>query len=212
MRDRTPVLPTHEDDTAEEPIAPSNLHHIGLKTARFEEMRTFYRDLLGVRPVLELAGSFGFYTFDLAHHRLFLLKDPSCTQPVPSSAGMHHLAFLYNTIDDLIRMYQRLKRKGIFPLFAMNHGPNTSFYYQDPDDNLIELLVDNLGADPRKGLEFFSQFQSNPALHGQLINPESYLTAWQKGATLAELHEQSFSGAFAEGAPPMPPRFFPRRG
>jgi catechol 2,3-dioxygenase-like lactoylglutathione lyase family enzyme len=211
MRERTHALTVQQQEAPEQPIAPANLHHLGLKTARFKEMRAFYQTFLGVRPVLEIEGRVGFYTFDLAHHRLALFEDPSCTQMVPTSVGMHHLAFLHASIDDLMRVYQRLKRQGILPRFAMNHGPNTSLYYQDPDGNLMELLVDNFGADAGKGLEFFSQFQSNPALHGKPINPETYLMAWQQGATLAELHEQSFAGAFAEGAASMPQGLFPKQ-
>ena len=100
----------------------------------------------------------------------------------------------------------------ILLLAAFPMGGTSIITYQDPDGTIIELQIDNFGADARKGLEFLSQFQSNPALHGKLINPETYLAAWQKGATLRELHEQSFSGAFAQGAAPIPQRLLQRRG
>jgi catechol 2,3-dioxygenase-like lactoylglutathione lyase family enzyme len=211
MKEQIPISPVQQNSTAEQPIAPANLHHIGLRTARFEEMRAFYHIFLDVRPVLEIEGNVGFYTFDGAHHRLVLFEDPACTQVVLNHVGMHHLAFIHSSVDDLMRVYQRLKRQGIFPRFAMDHGPNTALYYQDPDGNLMELQIDNFGPDTRKGLEFFSQFQSHPTLHGKPINPESYLAVWQQGATLAELHEQSFAGAFAEGAAPPPQGFLLRQ-
>lgn len=183
-------------------IPPMQLHHIGFKTARFQEMREFYRIFLGVKPSLEVEGILGFYTFDLAHHRLVLFDDPTCTEQVPTSCGMHHVAFIYD-IDDLVRTYQRLKHKGVLPYMAMNHGPNTSLYYRDPDNNSIELQVDNYGPDLRKGLEAMRAIQtsSNPieAL-GVMVNPETFLKAWQEGATLTELHERSYAGEFAEGA------------
>ena len=41
-------------------------------------------------------------------------------------------------------------------------------------------------------------FLANPI--GVPINPESYVAAWQQGASLPELHERSYAGEFAEGA------------
>src|SRR5260370_21254274 len=112
-----------EDRLDEAGIPPMQLHHIGFKTARMLEMREFYRTFLGVHPVLEVEGIAGFYTFDLAHHRLVLFHDPTCTEQVLTSAGMHHVAFIYS-LDDLMRVYQRLKLTSLPPLMAMNHCPN----------------------------------------------------------------------------------------
>lgn len=184
-------------------IPPIQLHHIGLKTARFEKMRAFYHTFLDVHPVLEVDGFGGFYTFDLAHHRLALFDDPTCTEQVPTSAGMHHVAFLYS-LDDLMRAYQRLKHKNILPLTATNHGSHMSFYYRDPDNNMLGFLVDLYGSDLRKGQEVMRAFKGSPYPPVVMINPETYLAAWQAGATLLELHERSYAGAFVEGAPSLP--------
>jgi catechol-2,3-dioxygenase len=194
----------HEEDRLDEgSLSPIQLHHIGFKTAKFLEMREFYRTLLGVYPVLEVEGFAGFYTFDLAHHRLVLFHDPTSTKQVPTSTGMHHVAFLYN-LDDLMRVYQRLKHKGLLPVMAMNHGPNTSFYYRDPDNNSLELQIDNYGPDLRKGLEAMHALQTSSNPLGVMVNPDTFLAAWQAGATLTELHERSYAGEFAEGAAPFP--------
>lgn len=199
------------DPLAEESIPPIQLHHIGFKTARFEEMREFYRAFLGVHPALEVEGVAGFYTFDLAHHRLVLFHDPTCTEQVQTSAGMHHVAFLYS-LDDLMRVYQRLKRKGLLPYMVMNHGPNTSFYYHDPDNNALELQIDNYGPDLRKGLEAMQALLTSSNPLGVMVNPETYLAAWQAGATLTELHERSYAGEFVEGAAPFPILSVPSSG
>src|SRR5215469_8956741 len=188
-----------QDRLVEGGIPLIQLHHIGFKTARFLEMREFYRTFLGVHPVLEVEGIAGFYTFDLAHHRLVLFHDPTCTEQVQASAGMHHVAFLYS-LDDLMRVYQRVKRKGLLPFMVMNHGPNTSFYYRDPDTNTVELQIDNYGPDLRKGLEAMQALQTSSHPFRVMVNPETFLAAWQAGATLTELHERSYAGEFAEGA------------
>lgn len=194
----------HEENSLDEAgIPPLQLHHIGLKTARFLEMREFYRTFLGVQAVLEVEGIVGFYTFDLAHHRLAIFHDPSCTEQVSTSAGMHHIAFIYS-LDDLMRVYQRLKHKGLLPFMVMNHGPNTAFYYHDPDNNTLELQIDNYGPDLRTGLETMRALQASPNPLGVMVNPETFLAAWQAGATLTELHERSYASEFAEGAAPFP--------
>jgi catechol 2,3-dioxygenase-like lactoylglutathione lyase family enzyme len=177
----------------EAPIAPAQLHHIAFRTAGGEQMRAFYLSFLGVHPTLEVEGFAGFYTFDLAHHRLVLFSNPSSMEAASNKTGMHHVAFEHDSVDDLMRVYQRLKRKGILPQFAMNHGPTVSFYYQDPDRNVIELQIDNFGPDPRKSLEVMYALQSSPNPLGVILNPETYLAAWQAGATLAQLHQRPYA-------------------
>ena len=39
--------------------------------------------------------------------------------------------------------FARLKDLGIEPEFCLNHGVVTSLYYAGPDQNLVELQVDN---------------------------------------------------------------------
>jgi catechol-2,3-dioxygenase len=201
MSKQTKAASQAEGDRLDEAgIPPMQLHHIAFKTAKFPEMRAFYRTFLGVPPIFE-ESSASFYTFDLAHHRLALFHDPTCTERVPTSLGMDHVAFAYS-IDDLMRTYQRLKRKGLLPDYAMNHGPSTSFYYHDPDGNTLELQFDHYGPDLRKGLEAMYALQTSSNPLEVMINPETFLAAWQAGATLAELHERSYAGEFVEGAAP----------
>jgi catechol 2,3-dioxygenase-like lactoylglutathione lyase family enzyme len=183
----------------DEVIVPARLHHVNLKAYRFEEMRAFYTALLGMHPVVEV-GTLGWYTYDSANHRLALMYLPTFTERVPESAGMHHMAFEYDALDDLMRTYLRLKKIGMLPAGVLDHGMTTSFYYRDPDGNYIELQVDNFGLYPAKSTAFMRTpaFYANPI--GVPINPESYVAAWQKGASLQEMHKRSYAGEFAEGA------------
>jgi hypothetical protein len=41
--------------------------------------------------------------------------------------------------------FARLKQTGIEPAYCLNHGVATSLYYSDPDQNMVELQVDNFG-------------------------------------------------------------------
>ncbi|HWZ20146.1 MAG TPA: VOC family protein [Ktedonobacteraceae bacterium] len=188
-----------QERSREEVIIPARLHHVNLKAYHFEEMRAFYTALIGIHPVAEV-GEFGWYTFDTANHRLALMHLPNFTERVEASAGMHHMAFEYDSLDDLMRTYQRLKKIGVLPAAFLDHGMTTSFYYRDPDGNYIELQVDNFGLDPAVSTAFMHTpaFLANPI--GVPINPESYVAAWQQGASLWELHERSYAGEFVEGA------------
>lgn len=188
-----------QEESLEEVIVPARLHHVNLKAYRFEEMRAFYTALLGVHPNAEV-GTFGWYTYDTANHRLALMHLPTFTERVPGSAGMHHMAFEYDTLTDLMQTYLRLKKLDILPAGVLDHGMTTSFYYCDPDGNYIELQVDNFGLDPAQSTAFMHTpaFLANPI--GVPINPESYVAAWRAGAALPELHARSYAGEFAEGA------------
>lgn len=188
-----------QEEPLDEVIIPARLHHVNLKAYRFEEMRDFYTALIGIHPNAEV-GTFGWYTFDTANHRLALMHLPNFTERVEASAGMHHMAFEYDSLNDLMRTYLRLKKIDVLPAAVLDHGMTTSFYYRDPDGNYIELQVDNFGLDPAESTAFMHTpaFLANPI--GVPINPESYVAVWQQGASLPELHERSYAGEFAEGA------------
>ena len=187
-----------QEQSTEKIIAPARLHHVNLKAVKFEEMREFYTALIGIHPVAEV-GKYGWYTYDSANHRLALMHEPSFTPRVPGSAGMHHMAFEYDGLDDLMHTYLRLKQLGILPAMALNHGMTTSFYYRDPDGNYVEMQIDNFGLDPQEGIAFMHSpaFLGNPI--GVPINTETYFAAWEKGVTRAEMHQRSYGGEFVAG-------------
>ncbi len=195
QRQTSPV----QEGSIDEVIVPARLHHVNLKAYRFEEMREFYTALIGIHPNAEI-GTFGWYTYDIANHRLALMHLPNFIERVEASAGMHHMAFEYDALNDLMRTYLRLKKIGVVPAACLDHGMTTSFYYRDPDGNYIELQVDNFGLDPAQSTAFMHTpaFLANPI--GVPINPESFVAAWQEGASLLGLHERSYAGEFAEGA------------
>jgi len=56
---------------------------------------------------------------------------------------MNHMAFTFDTLDELLAQYQRLAAQGIRPAVPVQHGVTTSLYYRDPDGNFVELQIDN---------------------------------------------------------------------
>jgi catechol-2,3-dioxygenase len=98
---------------------------------------------------------------------------------------LDHIAFTYEDIDALLATYARLKQTGILPFCCVNHGPTTSLYYYDPDQNRIELQVDNF-ADMTEATTLMQEhFSINPV--GAEFDPEELLARLRSGVDAAEL-------------------------
>src|SRR5882757_5791606 len=59
--------------------------------------------------------------------------------------GVHHVAFEYDTVDDLLDTWVRLSGEGTLPHMSLDHGLTLSFYSVDPDGNSVELQADWYG-------------------------------------------------------------------
>jgi catechol-2,3-dioxygenase len=109
---------------------------------------------------------------------------------------VQHIAFAYQSFDDLLAAYARLKSLAIEPVRAADHGTTTSIYYEDPDRNCIELMVDNFG-DEEESTEFMRRspsFARNPM--GADVDPDQIYAARKSGMSVAEIHERAYSGEF----------------
>ena len=132
----------HLPEPAPKHLRPSRFSHLVLQTARYAEMTAWYRTVLSAKPMFE-NGVVCFLTYDEEHHRVMIGHNPNATPRDPKAAGVVHFAYAVDTLDDLVRNYLRLEAEGIVPAACINHGFTTSLYYRDPDDNEVELQVDN---------------------------------------------------------------------
>jgi hypothetical protein len=67
-------------------------------------------------------------------------------------------------LDVLVTRLELLRDAGIHPHRSANHGPMTSVYFRDPDENIVELCIDNF--DTPEAMNTFIQsakFKSNPS-------------------------------------------------
>jgi len=125
-------------------IPPARLSHAVLRTTRLEEMIQWYRIVLGAE-VLYRNDVIAFLAYDHEHHRVALAAVPGLVErPKRSEEGLDHLAFFYSTFAHWTANYERLKTVGITPKIRIHHGLTISLYYRDPDDNGVELSIDNV--------------------------------------------------------------------
>jgi catechol 2,3-dioxygenase len=192
------MSPVFEDRTVSNPT----LHHINLKTTRLQEMIDWYATVVGMKPNHQFPGG-AWLTNDAANHRLALLASSQLSDDPDKlmHTGMHHSAFEYPTMGDLLNTYTRLKPLGIVPHACLDHGMTMSFYYQDPDGNSVELQSDNFGTWQESGewMRTSPQFAADPI--GMPVDPDQMVAAHQAGASFAELHQRAYSGEFKPASP-----------
>ncbi|MBA2393359.1 MAG: VOC family protein [Ktedonobacteraceae bacterium] len=181
---------------------PPTLHHINLKTTRLQEMIEWYSIVLDMKSTFQFPGG-AWLTNDGANHRIALLTSPHLSEDSDKQkhTGMHHCAFEYATMGSLLDTYARLKVLGIEPHASLDHGMTMSFYYEDPDDNSVELQSDNFG-DWQVSSEWMRtspQFAANPI--GMPVDPAQMVAARQTGASFTELHQRAYAGEFQPSSP-----------
>jgi catechol-2,3-dioxygenase len=177
-------------------------------TANLEAMVDWYANVLGMAPnhwsstpagAQAVAGwRTAWVSNDQANHRIAIMALGGLTDDAQRSRhkGLHHVAFAYATLDELLGTYVRLKELGIEPVLAADHGATTSFYYEDPDRMRSELLVDNFG-DAEQSSAFMRTspaFASNPM--GCDVDPEQLLAARAAGMSVEEIHERACAEEF----------------
>jgi catechol-2,3-dioxygenase len=201
------ALSTAEQNAAPTAISAETrvpaLHHVTFKTKRLQEMIDWYRTMLGAEVVFQWPGGV-FLTLDDANHRIAMISVPNLVDPGDRVAhvGMHHSAYEYPQLDDLLATYTRLKALGILPHVTIDHGLTTSFYYADPDGNSVELQVDNYGdwAQSKAFMQHDPRFAADQ--FGAIVDPEALIQARRDGLDPAQVHERSYAGAYPSSTPP----------
>ncbi|MGE0804139.1 MAG: VOC family protein [Burkholderiaceae bacterium] len=174
-------------------VPPALFAHVVLQTARVDEMKDWYCTVLSAHVVHEGHG-LCFLTYDDEHHRIAFLSSPGLERADREWAGVHHVAYSFAELGQLLSTYRHLKAKGILPSRSINHGPTTSLYYRDPDGNRVEMQVDNFSSKEEAARYFYSdEFERNPV--GVQFDPENLIRDYEAGVPLVDLLRR----------PPLPP-------
>jgi catechol-2,3-dioxygenase len=190
------------EDPNGRPVLRPTLHHTGNFTTRLDEMLEWYRNVVGMEITLSPSSFEGhFVTNDATHHRMSFIKPPGLKpDPVRDAACVNHTAFEYESVDDLLESWERLKELGILPHTAVDHGPTFAFYYWDPDGNNVELLADAYGDWGRSMIAMREEPEMVRNPMGKSVDPGKLIEARRKGMPLDELHERSLRGEFGPEA------------
>src|SRR6266403_5504632 len=170
---------------ATQPISPAKYAHFVLRTGQFDKMAEWYKTVLAARIVFR-DERLCFLSYDDEHHRLALIQIAGLAPRDPEAAGTDHVAYSYRDLGELLATYRRLKEHAILPHWPINHGVTTSMYYRDPDNNRVELQIDNFATPAELDGYFHSRaFAENPV--GVTYDPEELCRRYEAGEAMADL-------------------------
>jgi catechol 2,3-dioxygenase len=144
-------------------------------------------------------------TNDAANHRIAFLAVPGLSDDAQKvdHNGMHHCAFEYQSFEDLMASFDRLRKAGVEPAFCLDHGLTMSLYYKDPEGNFVELQSDNFG-DWAKSTEFMrtsADFAANPI--GTFFDPARVYERMKNDIDFKTLQKSIRAGDYLPN--PIPP-------
>ncbi|BAI98785.1 putative biphenyl-2,3-diol 1,2-dioxygenase III [Sphingobium sp. TA15] len=166
-------------------VRPHYMAHFVIRTSRYDESLAWYQRFFDTETVYAQDG-LTFLTFDDEHHRIAIGRIPDLEDHRENIAGVDHIAFSMQNLEDLVTAYERNKAAGIVPFWCINHGPTTSIYYKDPDGVKIELQVDN-ATFPGGARAFFSSDEFARNSYGIEFDPDDFVARFRAGESTAAL-------------------------
>jgi len=167
---------------------PSKFAHVVYKTYKFNEMIDWYTQVFNA-AVQHRDERLAFLTYDAEHHRFaFINLGKPRGDEVPrrdNDSGVHHVAYTWSNLADLVDTYKRLKAHGIVPAQPIRHGLTLSLYYADPDRNMMEFQIDLM--EPQAANDFMggAAFAKNPI--GEHFDPDELVARYDAGKPVDDL-------------------------
>lgn len=159
------------EKTPDPNVVVENHHGDGGKQVHAKDVRFCFMRLPTVEPYSQILGLF----------ELTWLTGAPTTDP-----GINHLQFKHLDLGALITRVELLREAGIDPHRSSNHGPITSFYFRDPDENILELCIDNFKT-PDEMMEIIRSpaYRANPS--GIDFERDAFIARFRSGEPEAEL-------------------------
>ena len=128
-------VPTEKETLRE---APSfiGIRHIGLPARDPAALAAFYRDVMGMTIMRQTPADapYGATAFVARHP-----KEEDHDVVFFSNAALAHIAFKVASLGDLLAFYRKIKERGMPIKYSLNHATEFSFYFEDPEEHLIEI-------------------------------------------------------------------------
>lgn len=140
-------------------LSLKKVHHIAIICSGYQKSRAFYTEILGLRILQEsYRQQRQSYKLDLSLNgayiiELFSFPNPPKRPSRPEAAGLRHLAF---EVDNLQEALQELARKQV-PVEPVRIDENTQrrfTFFADPDGLPIELYESQASQGPNEQLEY----------------------------------------------------------
>lgn len=171
------------------------LSEIVLKTENFASLQRWYQTVLGLEPFFVRgrqlepawtgAQSIAFFRMrgTFPYGQIFAIFEIDGTEMMQGNdPGLHHMQFKHGEINELFRRYELLLKHKILPSHTWDHGPSTSFYYHDPDGNMVELSAPNF-ENEEEYLGYFATAAYQKNVSGVEIDAEFFIAQTRKLAS-----------------------------
>ena len=99
--------------------------------------------------------------------------------------GLDHISYRINPIDRWFNFYFEAKKRGLNPLWTINHGWISGIYYKDPDGNLVEIFFEHFSSAEEFKNNISPDFEDEPI--GTNMDVEVLYEMYKAGSDFSEL-------------------------
>ena len=124
-------------------VKPQRLGHVVLRVRDLQRSEEFYTQIVG----LEVKGRGGDHMVffrsnkDVDHDLAIAKLGDDAPGPEQTRVGLYHVAYEFDSIDDIKEAYRVVNEKGVTIAGYGDHGDTKGLYILDPDGIEIELFA-----------------------------------------------------------------------
>jgi catechol-2,3-dioxygenase len=163
--------------------SPREMHHVHIfSDENYDQMVDFYCWLFNGEVIRANNNGLTFISYDDHDHRVVIIRREGWGAKPERPIGVSHLAFAYSSLAELLFVYARMKERGCKPVWTNNHGNSTSFYYEDPDGNTVETMMDNFTPQQTQDYKRYYQFTEEFGVTRDAdFDPDKMLALFESG-------------------------------
>ena len=102
--------------------------------------------------------------------------------------GIDHFKFYHRSLSELFDRVERLLDASFTPYRSANHGPDSSFYFLDPDSNRVEFSCSNFKTLEEK-LRYVRSEAFRKNISGIDVDPHQYIARFRSGIPQKRIRE-----------------------